>query len=73
MNKLVSIQVPNSLKATDIFEGVHGPKSDSDRGFWARALDRLIAVQKRRAAAALRRYYENEEDSTPVEPGCKVF
>jgi len=27
-----------------------------DRGFWARALDWLIATQKRRAKSALQRY-----------------
>jgi hypothetical protein len=62
MSKLVSIQVPNSLNLAAIFEDVHGVKPHGDRGFWERALDRLIAVQKCRAEAALRRYYGSKEN-----------
>jgi len=54
---LVSIQVPDPVKAVATFEGVGGLKPDSARGFWARALDWLIATQKRRAKSALQKYY----------------
>jgi len=54
---LVSIQVPVSVKAAAIFEGVGDLKPDGVRGFWGRALDWLIATQKRRAKSALQRYY----------------
>ena len=55
---LVSVQVPDPVKAVAFFEGVRGLKPDSVRGFWARALDWLIATQKRRAKSALQRYYD---------------
>jgi hypothetical protein len=56
--KLVSARVPDPVKAAAFFEGVHGLKPDGVRGLWAWALDRLIAMQKRRARSALQRYYD---------------
>jgi len=56
---LVSIQVLDSVKAAAFFEGVLGLTPDGVRGFWARALDWLIATQTRRAKSALRRYYDD--------------
>jgi len=53
-----SIQVTDFERAGAIFEGVRSLKPDDVRGFWARALDWLIATQKRRAKSALQRYYD---------------
>jgi hypothetical protein len=55
---LVSMQVPGSVMAAASFEGMHGLKLDGVQGFWGRAFDWLIAVQKRRAESALKRYYD---------------
>jgi len=57
-HNLVSMQVPFSVMAAASFEGMRGLKSDSVQGFWVRAFNWLIAVQKRRAESALKRYYD---------------
>jgi hypothetical protein len=56
---LVFFQVPDPEKTAGIFEGVRGLKPDGIRAFWARALDWLIATQKRRAKSALGNYYDD--------------
>jgi hypothetical protein len=55
---LASNQVRDPVKAAAFFEGVRGLKPVGVRGFWARALDCLIATQKCRAKSVLQRYYD---------------